>query len=82
MGGSSLGAQAIYDFLKKKIKKKFSFIDNLQIHSKKNNLNKHTNLNNFKIRKYIETIVNATYLLKKKIKIFLLLKKEIVIYIT
>ena len=26
MGGSSLGAQAIYDFLKKKIKKNFYFL--------------------------------------------------------
>ena len=31
MGGSSLGAQAIYDFLKYKIKKNFFFIDNLKI---------------------------------------------------
>jgi len=30
MGGSSLGTKAIYDFLKKKIKKKFIFFDNLQ----------------------------------------------------
>ena len=30
MGGSSLGTQAIYEFLKFKIKKKFYFIDNLQ----------------------------------------------------
>ena len=29
MGGSSLGAQAIYDFLKHKIKKNFFFNDNL-----------------------------------------------------
>ena len=29
MGGSILGAQAIYDFLKKKIKKNFIFVDNL-----------------------------------------------------
>src|SRR5210317_813496 len=29
MGGSILGAQAIYDFLKKNIKKRFIFIDNL-----------------------------------------------------
>ena len=29
MGGSHLGAQAIYDFLKPKIKKKFIFVDNL-----------------------------------------------------
>ena len=30
MGGSSLGTKAIYDFLKTKINKKFTFIDNLQ----------------------------------------------------
>ena len=30
MGGSTLGAQAIYDFLNHKIKKNFYFIDNLQ----------------------------------------------------
>ena len=30
MGGSSLGAQAIYQFMKHKIKKNFYFIDNLQ----------------------------------------------------
>jgi len=31
MGGSILGAEAIYDFLKFKIKKNFSFYSNLQI---------------------------------------------------
>ena len=30
MGGSTLGSQAIYQFLGKKIKKKFEFVDNLQ----------------------------------------------------
>ena len=30
MGGSSLGTRAIYDFLKKKIKKEFVFVDNLK----------------------------------------------------
>ena len=30
MGGSTLGTQAIYDFLGKKIKKKFSFDDNIK----------------------------------------------------
>ena len=35
MGGSTLGTQAIYDFLSNKIKKKFIFIDNLQ-NKKKN----------------------------------------------
>tara|TARA_B100001741_G_C16472759_1_gene560888 strand:+ start:184 stop:507 length:324 start_codon:yes stop_codon:yes gene_type:complete len=34
MGGSSLGAKAIYNFMKPKIKKNFSFIDNLN--SRKN----------------------------------------------
>ena len=29
MGGSTLGTQAIYDFLKKKIKNKFTFVNNL-----------------------------------------------------
>ena len=38
MGGSSLGTQTIYNFLKFKIKKNFSFVDNLQtkINIKKN----------------------------------------------
>ena len=35
MGGSSLGAKAIYDFLKHKIKKNFRFIDNLNNNSSK-----------------------------------------------
>ena len=43
MGGSTLGAQAIYDFLKKKIKKNFIFVDNLNAFKNKKakkNLNK------------------------------------------
>ena len=66
MGGSILGAQAIYDFLKKKIKKKFYFIDNLKP-IQKNKLNK--NYNNIIISKSgntIETIVNSNILIKKK----------------
>ena len=66
MGGSILGAQAIYDFLKKKIKKKFYFIDNLKP-IQKNKLNK--NYNNIIISKSgntIETIVNSNVLIKKK----------------
>jgi glucose-6-phosphate isomerase len=35
MGGSTLGTQCIYDFLKHKIKKKFVFVDNLQVNQKK-----------------------------------------------
>jgi len=36
MGGSNLGSQAIYDFLKKKVKNKLSFVDNFQEFKKKN----------------------------------------------
>ena len=37
MGGSTLGAQTIYDFLGKKINKNFSFVDNLKSITKTNN---------------------------------------------
>jgi len=40
MGGSSLGTQTIYDFLKHKIKKKFVFSDNLQVNINKDKKNK------------------------------------------
>ena len=36
MGGSTLGTQTIYNFLKDKIRKKFIFIDNLQAQKNKN----------------------------------------------
>ena len=36
MGGSSLGTQAIYSFLKHKVKKKFVFIDDLSSQPKIN----------------------------------------------
>ena len=35
MGGSILGAHAIYDFLNFKIKKNFQFVENLKIEKKK-----------------------------------------------
>jgi len=44
MGGSTLGTQTIYDFLRKKIKKNFSFVDNLNSITKINNEKKITNL--------------------------------------
>ena len=81
MGGSSLGAQAIYDFLKKKIKKKFSFVDNLQINSKKDSLNETTNLIISKSGNTIETIVNANIIIKKKDKnIFITEKRDSYLY--
>ena len=66
MGGSSLGAQAIYDFLSHKIKKKFLFIDNLQ--SNKKNLKKAANLIISKSGNTLETIVNTNILVKKSDK--------------
>ena len=65
MGGSSLGAQAIYEFLKRKIKKEFVFVDNLIKIKKKNYKKKFTNLIVSKSGNTIETIVNANILLKK-----------------
>ena len=73
MGGSTLGAQAIYDFLKRKIKKNFVFVDNLNALKKKTK----KNFNNLIISKSgntTETIVNANILIKKKDK------KKIYIY--
>ena len=67
MGGSTLGAQAIYDFLKNKIKKKFIFSDNL-ISSQKKNKKKFTNIVISKSGNTIETIINANILIKKKDK--------------
>ena len=65
MGGSILGAQAIYDFLKHKIKKKFTFVDNLISSQKKDN-KKFTNIIISKSGNTTETIVNANILIKKK----------------
>ena len=68
MGGSTLGTQAIYDFLKNKIKKNFLFFDNLQQITKKKNKKNFTNLIVSKSGNTIETIVNANILIKKKDK--------------
>ena len=83
MGGSSLGTQAIYDFLRKRIKKNFSFIDNL---SSKNN-NKYKNIKNnlnliiSKSGNTIETIANSNVLIKKKQKnIFITENKKSYLY--
>ena len=70
MGGSSLGAKAIYNFLKHKIKKNFEFFDNLNpICIKNKNKNKNfTNLIISKSGNTIETVVNANVLIKKSEK--------------
>jgi len=65
IGGSALGTQAIYDFLKHKIKKKFVFINDLQKKQKKETKKGFTNLVVSKSGNTIETIVNSNILIKK-----------------
>ena len=67
MGGSILGTEAIYNFLKKKIKKKLTFVNNLNsnenyFQDKKINLN----LIISKSGNTLETIVNANTLIKSR----------------
>ena len=69
MGGSSLGARSIYNFLKKKIKKEFNFNDNLSLKKQKNKKTK--NLLNLIISKSgntLETIVNTSIFINKNHK--------------
>ena len=61
MGGSSLGAQAIYSFLKHKIKKRISFLNNLDVDEKQSD-EKHLNLIISKSGNTLETIVNSNFL--------------------
>ena len=66
MGGSSLGAKAIYDFLRHKIKKRFFFIDNLKINNTERKKKNYNNLIISKSGNTIETIVNVNLLIKKQ----------------
>ena len=68
MGGSILGTQAIYDFLKDKINKNFTFINNLQSNNNKIDKKKSINLVVSKSGETIETIVNSNLIIKKKDK--------------
>jgi glucose-6-phosphate isomerase len=69
MGGSILGTEAIYDFLKYKIKKNFYFINNLILRTE-NKIHKKKMLNIIvsKSGNTIETISNVNIILKKKSK--------------
>ena len=64
MGGSVLGTQAIYHFLKHKIKKTINFHDNLESNLKIDQ--KNINIIVSKSGNTLETITNANLLLKKK----------------
>ena len=77
MGGSSLGTQAIYDFLKHKIKKNFYFLDNLQSYKKKKENVNYLNLVVSKSGNTVETILNVNIFVKKNQKnIFITENKE------
>jgi glucose-6-phosphate isomerase len=77
MGGSILGTEAIYCFLKKKIKKKLTFVNNLNsnadyFHDKKINLN----LIISKSGNTLETISNANILIKDREKNIIITEKK------
>tara|TARA_B100000003_G_scaffold63089_1_gene56414 strand:+ start:825 stop:1997 length:1173 start_codon:yes stop_codon:yes gene_type:complete len=67
MGGSILGTQAIYDFLKDKITKKINFFDNLQSREFNTNKEKSINIIVSKSGNTLETITNHNLIsLKEK----------------
>tara|TARA_Y100001970_G_scaffold222896_1_gene274304 strand:+ start:1167 stop:2330 length:1164 start_codon:yes stop_codon:yes gene_type:complete len=77
MGGSTLGAEAIYQFLKNKTKKKFRFINNLKPNiDEKTKNTKVINLIISKSGNTLETICNSNLLIKKKNNIFITEKKS------
>jgi|TARA_B100001059_G_scaffold166643_1_gene166233 glucose-6-phosphate isomerase len=81
MGGSTLGAQTIYDFLNEKVKKNFSFIDNIET-KKKISKKKKTNLIISKSGNTIETIVNTNLFVDKGDKnIFITENKKSYLYL-
>ena len=68
MGGSILGAQAIYDFLEHKIKKKFFFFSNLQNFKILKSKKKRLNIVISKSGNTLETISNLNQILTKQKK--------------
>ena len=78
MGGSILGAQAIYDFLGHKVKKKFLFYNNLYFNNIPKHNKKNINLIISKSGNTLETISNYNLLLQrqKKNKNIIITEKE------
>ena len=69
MGGSILGTEAIYDFLKHKIKKNFLFVNSLkQDQISQNDNQKNINIIVSKSGNTLETISNANIIIKKSDK--------------
>ena len=81
MGGSSLGTQSIFDFLRHKIKKNFLFVDNLSINQNLKLKKNFVNLIVSKSGNTTETIVNSNIFIKKKDKnIFITEAKKSYLY--
>ena len=77
MGGSILGTEAIFDFLRPKIKKNFEFINNLETSKILRKKNKSLNLIVSKSGNTLETISNSNIFIKKNDKnIFITENKE------
>ena len=74
MGGSILGAEAIYNFLK--CKKQFYFINNLQDFNKYLEKKKSTNIIISKSGNTLETISNVNLYVKKKDKNIIITEKK------
>jgi len=68
MGGSIIGAEAIYSFLKHKVNKKFFFYNNLQFKSIPKTNEKNINLVISKSGNTLETVSNFNVLLQKQKK--------------
>ena len=68
MGGSILGAEAIYNFLRDKVKKNFLFINDLDVSIMNKKKEKYSNLIVSKSGETIETIVNLNILTNKSDK--------------
>ena len=71
MGGSSLGTKAIYNFLKPKIKKSFTFIDNLNSRRQYQSKEKRLNIIISKSGNTLETISNYSVIKKQKNNLFI-----------
>ena len=76
MGGSVLGAQAIYDFLENKIKKKFFFFNNLQNFKISKSKKKRLNIVISKSGNTLETVSNLNQILSKQKKNYNLIITE------
>ena len=71
MGGSILGAEAIYSFLSKKIRKSFSFVNNINLSLDKKNKKNQLNIIISKSGNTLETLTNLNYQGVKKNCLFI-----------